>query len=130
MVDRSVARRKALLDALMPLWQEREAALKIIAGKEIAAVRGLACEPPTAEERDRFERAQAAVERALQRLRWFDYRHVARPVRGPEPADWVAGRQGPERPGPERRQRRWRQAAGRGWLGALWEREWPEPGLG
>jgi len=82
MVDRSVARRKALLDALMPVWQEREAALKIIAAKEIAAVGGVACEPPTAEERERFERAQAAVERALQRLRWFDYRNVARPLRG------------------------------------------------
>jgi len=82
MVDRNIARRKALLDALMPAWAEREAALKVLAGKEIAAVRGLACEPPTAEERERFERAQAAVERALQRLRWFDYRHVAQPLRG------------------------------------------------
>src|SRR6185436_6864761 len=45
MVDRSVARRKALLDALMPVWQEREAALKIIAAKEIAAVGGAPASP-------------------------------------------------------------------------------------
>ena len=77
MVDRRVARRQALLDALMPAWREREAALAVLAAKEIAVVGGRAGEPPTSEDRERFERAQADVERALKRLQWFDYRHVA-----------------------------------------------------
>jgi hypothetical protein len=78
MLKRLVDEHKALIDAFRTVWREREAALDALAVKEIALARGLPSDPPIVEEREQFERTQAAVEHAFKRIQLFEYRHGLR----------------------------------------------------
>jgi len=69
MLEHRSARHQALIDAFRAAWQERVAAMDVVATKEVAAANGLSSDPPTAEEREQLRRAQAAVEHALKRIR-------------------------------------------------------------
>ena len=70
MIDhyRHSAKHKALMDELRPIRATRDKALGTLAIKEIGASLGSRSQPPTAEERERFEEAQAAYERVWKRI--------------------------------------------------------------
>ena len=69
MLEHRHGRHQALIDEFRAVWQERVAALDVVATKEVAVANGLSSDPPTAEEREQLTRAQAAVEQALRRVR-------------------------------------------------------------
>ena len=79
MSDRRAVKHQALLGDLRAVWQERAVALNALAAKELAAATDPAADPSTIAEREQFERAQAAVERALKRVKWFEYRNLPPP---------------------------------------------------
>jgi hypothetical protein len=81
MSDRLASKHQALLSALRAVWQERAAALNVLAAKELSAATDASSDPSTLAEREQFENAQAAVERALKRLKWFEYRNMRPPNR-------------------------------------------------
>ena len=70
MIDhhRHSAKHEALMDELRPVLAERDAALRALAIKQIGAAKGSRPQTPTAEERARFEEAQAAYERVWKRI--------------------------------------------------------------
>jgi len=76
-LDRRTIKHEALLSALRAVWQARAKALDALAAKELAAANDPSSDQSIVVEREEFERAQDAVDHALKRLKWFEYRNAS-----------------------------------------------------